>query len=206
MHAKRFWRAVAVMVLGALVGTGALAPLTLAQDATPPPDSGLPEGALGTQMQWLVDFINAPEGDVATVDLAKNFAPWVLADVPADHLQQILSNIRTQLAPVTIDTETMVISKDAPPTHADFYLVGADGTTLATSMLIDPNTGLISSIWFATPVAPVATLTSPATATATPTMQPTETATLVPTDANCSHEHATLPRKLPRSYRPKQQR
>ena len=181
MHAQGFWRAVAIVLLSALVGTGVLAPLTLAQDATPPADSGLPEGALGTQMQWLVDYLDTPESEAATIDLTSRFAPWVLADVPADQLQQILSNIRTQFAPVTIDTETMVISKEVPPTNADFYLVSEDGTKLPTSLSIDRTSGLISSLWFAAPIAPVATLTPAETATATATTQPTETATPAPT-------------------------
>lgn len=182
-------RGAAVLLLVMLLGAGLVSTrMTEAQDATPAPAAGLPEGPLGTQIQWLVDYINTPEGDAASVDLTTIFAPWVLADVPAPQLQQILNNIRTQLAPVTVDTETMVTTANLPPTTANFYLVGADGTQLPTTLSVDPTSGMISSIWFAAPIAPAPTtiptetLVPTATSTATATIEPTETATLAPTE------------------------
>jgi hypothetical protein len=185
-------RGAAVLLLVVLLGAGLVSMTTTeAQDASPTAaaNSGLPEGPLGTQIQWLVDYINSPESDAASVDLTTVFAPWVLADVPAPQLQQILSNIRAQLAPVTVDTETMVTT-DLPPTNANFYLVGADGTQLPTSMSVDPTSGLISSIWFSAPIPPAPTAipseTAIPTETLVPTETPTTTATLEPTETATS--------------------
>ncbi len=185
-------RGAAVLLLVVLLGAGLVSMTTTeAQDASPTAaaPSGLPEGPLGTQIQWLVDYINSPESDAASVDLTTVFAPWVLADVPAPQLQQILSNIRAQLAPVTVDTETMVTT-DLPPTNANFYLVGADGTQLPTSMSVDPTSGLISSIWFSAPIPPAPTAipseTAIPTETLVPTETPTTTATLEPTETATS--------------------
>lgn len=194
-------RGAAVLLLVTLLGAGLVSTTqTKAQDASPTAGAALPEGPLGEQIQWLVDYINTPESEAASVDLTTIFSPGVLADVSADQLQQILNNIRTELAPVTVDTETMVTTRDQPPTNANFYLVGEDGTQLPTSMSVDPASGMISSIWFAAPIPPaptaipsetaIPTVTSTATATLeptetatpTPTLAPTETATEIPTE------------------------
>ena len=79
-------RMLAVLTLSLFVGIAAIAPSTAtAQDVSPTP-AGWPEGPLGEQIQWLVDYINMPAADAAEVDLTTKFTPGVLADVSADEL------------------------------------------------------------------------------------------------------------------------
>jgi hypothetical protein len=177
-------RIAAVLFLSLFVVSGAIAPsLATAQDATPAA-AGLPEGPLGEQMQWLVDYINMPAADAASVDLTTIFTPGVLADVPADQLAAIIGRLRDQLAPVTIDTASIVTTRDLPPSNANFILVGSDGTQQPVSLTVAPDTGLISSIWFSAqlPPAPTAVATATEAPTETATSAPTETATSVPTE------------------------
>ena len=148
--------------------------------ASPTVIEGLPDGPLGEQMSWLVDYINMPAEDAASVDLTTIFSPGVLADVPAEQLAAIIGRLREQLAPVTIDTATIVTTKDLPPTNATFILVGRDGTQQPVSLTVAPDRGLISSIWFWAQLAPAPT--PEATATLVPTEVPTETPTEVPTE------------------------
>ena len=152
--------------------------------ASPTVIEGLPDGPLGEQMTWLVDYINMPAADAASVDLTTIFSPGVLADVPADQLAAIIGRLRDQLAPVTVDTATIVTTEDLPPTNANFILVGRDGTQQPVSLTVAPDTGLISSIWFSTQLAPAPTSEATATEvpTGTATSAPTETATSVPTE------------------------
>ncbi len=184
----------AVLLLSLFVVSGLIATsIATAQDSTSVAE-GLPEGPLGEQMQWLVDYINMPAADAASVDLTTKFTPGVLADVPADQLAAIIGRLRDQLAPVTIDTASIVATENLPPTGATFNLIGRDGTQQPVSLTVDPESGLISSIWFFAQLPPVATLEPAATATAvptetattaataTPTAVPTETATTVPTE------------------------
>ncbi len=181
------------LLIAALAGIGAIAPgPVIAQDATPAADAQLPAGPLGEQITWLVDYINMPAAETASVDLTTTFSPGVLADVPADQLAAILGRLRDQLAPVTVDTATIVTTQDMPPTSANFMLIGRDGTQQPVSMTVAPDSGLISSIWFSRQIAPaptaeatatdVSTGTSTAAPTETNTMVPTETATVLPTE------------------------
>src|SRR5215207_9101175 len=177
-------RIFAVLLLSCFVVSGAIVTsLATAQDATPVP-VGLPEGPLGEQMQWLVDYINMPAADAASVDLTTKFTPGVLADVPADQLAAIIGTLRDQLAPATIDTATIATTRDLPPTGANFTLVGVDGTRQPVSMTVVPDTGLIGSIWFSAqlPPAPTSEATATGVATESATTAPTETATSIPTD------------------------
>lgn len=174
----------AVLLLSLVVGSGAIATsMATAQDATPAA-ANLPEGPLGEQIQWLVDYINMPAADAAAVDLTTKFTPGVLADVPADQLAVIIGNLRDQLAPVTIDTASLVTTEDLPPTNANFVLVGRDGTRQPVSLTVAPDTGLIGSIWFSTqlPPAPTPVVTATSVPTETATAAPTETATELPTE------------------------
>ena len=177
-------RILAVLLLSVFVGAGPIATaMVTAQDATPEA-AGLPEGPLGEQIQWLVEYINLPAADAASVDLNTKFTPGVLADVPADQLAAIIGRLRDQLAPVTIDTASIVTTRDLPPTNANFILVGSDGTQQPVSMTVASHTGLISSIWFSAQLAPAPTAEATATevSTETATTAPTETATSIQTD------------------------
>ena len=113
-----------VLLLSLFVGSGVIATsMATAQDVTPVA-AGLPEGPLGEQIHWLVDYINMPAADAASVDLTTRFTPGVLADVPADQLAAIIGRVRDQLAPVTIDTATIVTTRDTPPNGRHLHAAG----------------------------------------------------------------------------------
>ncbi|MCO5220467.1 MAG: alpha/beta fold hydrolase [Thermomicrobiales bacterium] len=135
----------------ALVATVTITPARIvAQDATPATGSaatdGLPPGPLGEQIAWLVDYINLPDSDAAGQDIAAKFTPEVLAQAPADVLQRVLGQVRAELAPVEIVTDSIVTTMDDPPTNARFLLLGRDGIQLPASLSVDPASGLISGL------------------------------------------------------------
>ncbi|MGC4189748.1 MAG: Cpe/LpqF family protein [Thermomicrobiales bacterium] len=135
---------------------GTPSPDTSATPSTSTTIDGLPDGPLGTQIQWLVDYLNMPAGDAATVDLTAVFTPEVLAQVPADQMQQILAQIRGEIGPVHVKPGSILTTRDLPATTARFVLVGKDGIELPTSLSIDRDSGLINGIFFENPVMPAA--------------------------------------------------
>ncbi len=190
---------IALLIL-ALAGFMTGAPTgIIAQDATPETTAGLPEGPLGERIQWLVDYLNLPEDEAAAVDLTTVFTPAVLADVPADQLQAILSEYRAAYAPVSVDSSAIATSMDAPPTVANFTLIAANGTQIPTSLSVDPASGMISSLWFSAPLAPAPTQEASATVapTETATALPTETATAVPPTETSTSVPTETPTEVP---------
>lgn len=143
--------------------------LVSADDATPIPGEGLPAGPLGEQMRWLVEYLGMPAADAAAVDLTSVFAPAVLQQVPAEQLATILGQVRDQLGPVTIVPESIITTRDSPPTNARFLLAGRDGVQLPTTLNVDPVSGMIDGIFFEQPIVPAA---SPIAQAATPDASP----------------------------------
>lgn len=144
-----------------------------AQDATPAPTAGLPEGPLGVQIQWLVDYLNMNPADAEAVDFTTIFTSDVLADVAEPDLKAIFAEIHTQMGTVRVKPDSIATTRDFPATNANFMLVGDTGIELPTSLSVDPDSGLISSVYFQDPILPAATpVASPA---ASPAASPVTT-------------------------------
>ncbi|MGB3327736.1 MAG: Cpe/LpqF family protein, partial [Thermomicrobiales bacterium] len=124
--------------------------------ASPSAIDGLPNGPLGTQIQWLVDYLNMPATDAAAVDLTTIFAPEVLAQVPAAQMQGILAKVRTEIGPVRVRPGSIATTRDLPATTARFVLVGKGGIEVPVSLSIDRDSGLINGIFFENPAMPAA--------------------------------------------------
>lgn len=117
---------------------------------------GLPDGPLGTQIQWLVDYLNMAPEQAATIDLTTVFAPEVLAQVSAADLGNLLAQIAAQFAPVTVKPGSILTTRDLPATNGRFVLVGKDGTEIPATLSVDRESGLINGIFFENPVMPAA--------------------------------------------------
>ncbi len=143
-------------MLPALIGQATVA----AKDpqSTPAAISHLPSGALGVQIQWLLDTINTP-ANVATADpIEKHVSPVLLARITAEQLAMDFLKLNAQQGLFTVRPDSIVTSRDVPATIAIFVLVGHAGDQIRTSMTIDRDSGLITALNFqlgtaATPVA-----------------------------------------------------
>lgn len=122
--------------------------------ASPSAIDGLPAGPLGTQIQWLVDYLNMPAEDAAAVDLTATFTPDVLAQVSPAELQGILAQISASVGPVHVKPGSILTTRDMPATTARFVLVGKDGIEVPVSLSIDRDSGLVNGIFFGAPVMP----------------------------------------------------
>ncbi|MGN6032731.1 MAG: Cpe/LpqF family protein [Thermomicrobiales bacterium] len=147
---------------------------TSATPSTSTTIDGLPDGPLGTQIQWLVDYLNMAPEEAATIDLTTIFAPEVLAQVSAEEMQGILAQIAAQLVPVTVKPGSILTTRDLPATNGRFVLVGKDGIEIPVTLSVDRTSGLINGIFFENPVVPAASpVASPeATPAASPAASP----------------------------------
>ncbi len=137
-------RSLTVLVTAFLAATLLLTPV-VAGAQTP---AALPEGALGGQIGWLVETLNGDPAGITGDELEPHFSPELLAQLPADALAQTLAGLATQLAPFEIEADSIVTTRDMPPTNASFVLAGADGVRLSTTVVIDRESGLITGLWF----------------------------------------------------------
>lgn len=162
MRRRSPFRAGFAILLASLTLFGLAAPQwsaaqgTSATPSTSTTIDGLPDGPLGTQIQWLVDYLNLPPEEAATVDLTTIFAPEVLGQVSAEELQGILAQVSTLLAPVTVKPGSILTTRDMPATNGRFVLVGADGTEVPVTLSVDRDSGLVNGIFFGNPILPTA--------------------------------------------------
>ncbi|MGC4107357.1 MAG: Cpe/LpqF family protein [Thermomicrobiales bacterium] len=124
--------------------------------ASPSAVDGLPEGPLGTQIQWLVDYLNMPAEDAAKVDLTTTFSPEIFTQITAGELQTILAQVATELSPVRVKPGSILTTRDMPATTARFVLVGKNGIEVPVSLSVDRESGLVNGIFFENPVMPTA--------------------------------------------------
>lgn len=108
-------------------------------DASP---IALPQGPLGEQLQWLQDSLNA-EGGVSAEEVATHLAPSY-TDLTPDEIADVITTLGSEGGPYSIDTSTMIMTMDFPPTLASFTIYGESGGVLNGGMSIDRDSGLIS--------------------------------------------------------------
>jgi hypothetical protein len=107
-----------------------------------PADLDLPDGALGEQVQWLIDVA---DGDVDLTDPAEglaHFTPGYLDDVDMDELVTMVQLMLARYAPVT----PVSVTETEPGESAQIVFEGADGTLLAVDLVIETDTGLIAGL------------------------------------------------------------
>jgi hypothetical protein len=138
--------------------TFSTAPVAVASPAAAIPD--LPQGALGEQIQWLINLLNGDSNSITGDIIEPQMAPIVLAEVSTSDLAIIIGDIALQVAPVAVEPQSIVTTRDLPPTTAQFVLVGKDTIRLLTTLSVDGESGLITGLFFQDaprPEAPVAT-------------------------------------------------
>jgi hypothetical protein len=119
---------------------------------------------LGEQITWVIDNLNAGTFDAEGV--TAHVAPVLLEQAPAEQLAVTLLQI-AGMGPFAIEPDSLVSTRDLPPTNARFTLAGQGGIRLAVTITVDRETGLITGLLFepAEPrpqVTPVGTLREPA--------------------------------------------
>ena len=122
----------------------------------------LPDGPLGEQIQWLVDLLNGDAANITADAVEPHVAKVVLNEVPAADLAAILVDVASQAAPLMVEPNTLVTTRDMPPTGAQFVLAGRDGVRLPTSLSVDRESGLITGLYFQPAPDPAAPGSTPA--------------------------------------------
>ena len=132
----------------------ATAQSTSATPSTSSTIDGLPEGPLGTQIQWLVDYLNMTTEQSAMVDLTDVFTTEVLAQVSVSQMAAILAHFRDELGPFHMKPGSILTTRDMPATTARFVLVGKHDVELPTSLSVDRKSGKINGLFFENPLTP----------------------------------------------------
>ncbi|MEJ7840056.1 MAG: Cpe/LpqF family protein [Thermomicrobiales bacterium] len=101
----------------------------------------LPQGPLGEQLQWMEDSLNA-EGGVTPEEVASHLAP-TYTDLTAEEIADVITSLGAEGGPYEIDTSTLIMTMDFPPTLASFKVYGESGGILSGGMTIDRDSGLI---------------------------------------------------------------
>lgn len=151
--------AFALSVLPALLpgGIAAQTPVASPQAVT------LPQGPLGEQVRWLLDLLNGPPEEVTVEEVEAHLAPEFLSQVPAGEVAETTAQLGQALGPLTIEEDSIVTTRDLPPTNGRLVLVGAGGVRIDVAIAVDRESGLITGLLLtpamaATPeAAPVAT-------------------------------------------------
>jgi alpha-beta hydrolase superfamily lysophospholipase len=160
---SRFNRRAIVLSAAAMIPATILSKEATATAQTPIPDVSLPEGPLGEQIAWVMQIINGNPATLTGADITAHVDKSVLAQVPAKTLIAAITQVSTQYGPFTIEPNSMVTTRDMPPTTARFVIVGKNDMRLRASIAVNRESGLITSLNFtpapaATPAAsPVAT-------------------------------------------------
>jgi hypothetical protein len=126
--------------------TFSTAPNAVASPVAAIPD--LPQGPLGEQIEWLVNLLNGDSNGITGDAIEPHLAPIVLAEVPASDLAVIIGDIALQVAPVEVEPQSIVTTRDLPPTSSQFVLIGADSVRLLTTLSVDGESGLITGLYF----------------------------------------------------------
>ncbi len=122
-----------------------------------------PEGALGDQIEWVVNLLNGEPSGITAETVEAHVSPAVLAATPAGALASMLLELSAEIAPAEIEPGSLV-AEGSPPARARFILAGAGDTRYATTITVDAGTGLIAALWFSPAPADNATdATSPVT-------------------------------------------
>lgn len=174
--------ATARRLLGPVLALAVLIPATISAQtpaATPNPD--LPQGPLGEQIAWLAETLNADPATWNPNDLAVHFAPAFLAQIPAEQLPALFTQLQQQLGPSHIEPGPMMTTRDMPPTNARFVLVGETGLRILVTVNIDRGSGLIDGFFVA-----------PAPAASTPVASPVAGAAVSDTDVEFQSGDATI--------------
>ena len=131
--------------------------------ASPVTAIDLPQGALGDQIQWVIDTINSGAGTTSAEQITQHVGSDFLAQVPAGQLIALFGQLHAQEGAVTIETDSLVTSRDMPPTNARFILVGEKGVRLTTSIAIDRESEKLTGLLFqpAEPASKASPIASP---------------------------------------------
>lgn len=137
----------ASLIAGGLVASR----LALAQTPDTSPDASpvaspiaLPEGPLGTAIAWLETAMNTPGGPTEE-DVMAAFSPIYLEAMPPADIIALITSFSGIGGPWTIDTTSMIMTMDFPPTNASFFIDEPGGQRLHGGISIDRDSGLIGA-------------------------------------------------------------
>ena len=160
----RISRRAAEIGIATVVSGGVLARFASAQTPETSPDTASPEaspiafpdGPLGEQLQWLEESLNAEAG-VTVEEVTPHYVLEFLETTPVETIAEQITALGAEGGPYAIDTETMIMTMDFPPTNASFTINGESGGVIHGGMSIDRDTGLIRGfvLEWAPPATPV---------------------------------------------------
>jgi hypothetical protein len=148
-----------VLAAGATMALGGASLHRYGLAQTPEPDAGtaatpgaspqaspaaFPEGPLGLALAWLTDALNT-EGGPTVAEVEAMFSPEFLANTPADAVAVTIAELGAMGGPWAIDTDTMIMTMDAPPSNASFTVREPGGMELNGAVTINHSSGLIQN-------------------------------------------------------------
>jgi len=141
----RLTRRTGIGLVAAAIAARATTPATA---QTPAPDPDLPSGPLGEQIRWLLDLLNGDPAAITEATVAEHLAPSLLEDTPAADIARTLSGIAAALDDVFVEVETLALSRNQPPTVANFDIADASDHRLRVHLVVEPDSGLITDLDF----------------------------------------------------------
>lgn len=95
-----------------------------------------------------METINSGASGTTVEQITQHAGSDFLAKVPAEQLISIFGQLHAQAGVVTIETDSLITSRDMPPTNAKFILAGEKDIRLTTSIAIDRESGKITGLLF----------------------------------------------------------
>jgi len=114
-------------------------------EASPAATGIYPEGPLGEQIQWLVETLNGDPANLDPTNLVTHVTTALASSPSAAGLVTKIGAL-VLVAPLTIENNAIVTTRDFPATNGSFVLVGADGSRTQISLTVDAESGLISDL------------------------------------------------------------
>jgi hypothetical protein len=132
------------------VATGAFITSRLSSAQTPEASpaaspAALPEGPLGTAIAWLEVALNAPGGPGEDAVMAA-FSPIYLQAMPPADIIAVITSLSGIGGPWSVDTSSMIMTMDYPPSNASFFIDEPGGQRLHAGISIDGESGLIGAL------------------------------------------------------------
>jgi hypothetical protein len=137
--------AVVVASFSTLIGSQALSAQTPAASPEASPVAVLlPDGPLGEQIQWLLDFANGEADQIPLIE--EHFSPEFFAEAPSEETIAALTALQTAGIDYEIDPDSIITTMDLPASNGRFILIGSDGSLTEVSVQIDRDSGAIRGL------------------------------------------------------------
>lgn len=126
-----------------------------------PATSPFPNDPIGQHAAWVWAALQTGGTPISTSEIEAHSDPSLLAQASADKLAMGFVQVQQLYGPFTLDSGSIVATKDNPSTQLQFIITGKDDTRLAVYLTMSPDSKLLTGVAI-----------RPAPATTTPVASP----------------------------------